>query len=546
MAMDTDALIEQLAFGKATPKLSSCLGLYLSPEVIYLSETHMEKGKPVVDHLIRVPVPAPAIKPGQTSGGTSLNTDFLKDNEKLSALIRQAMSQIRWNSKQVVVTLSHHLGILRYFTMPAIDRRFWAASVPMEAKKYIPIPFDGLNNDFQIVDIPAVGEGKPRQGALIAVTPKSNFPNIKDLLDKLGLTLLGMEVAPCSVLRMWNSLEAGRAKTPYCQAHFDGGSVRIMVSDKGIPVFFREIFLGVEASVQESRKVDIGGCVNFSQKQLSVAKLGQVCVSGVAAELEKWREVFAQELGMPVAVQNTPALLGIKGGDWAGYASIGAALRYLTPSALTIDLGNTGRISEAEKRTAKDIFLVAMAVSALLIGIGLFRESVYKYRARDLAKFKRQPEIDAKFINKSSQDIELLLRAMQEQADLLRAADPGTRIKLSAILKEVVSAMPEKVWLTKISISNPIKAGVGAGAELQLQGHASGVSLVEEQDLAFSFRDKLAQSPLIGKIFPDLQVSGVNGKPMDPESLQGLEQDALKQKLEERTVFDIIGRGKKK
>jgi hypothetical protein len=38
-----------------------------------------------------------------------------------------------------MVTLSHHLGLLRYFAMPAIDRRFWKTSVPLEAKKYIPI-----------------------------------------------------------------------------------------------------------------------------------------------------------------------------------------------------------------------------------------------------------------------------------------------------------------------------------------------------------------------------------------------------------------------
>src|SRR5579885_1222087 len=148
--MALDNLIEKLAFGTTTPQATHCLGLYLSPETIYLSETHEEKGRLVVDHLVRIPLPQP--EAGKTATGLStatLNTDFLTETAKLAAVIKPSMAQIKWGTKDVVVTLSHHLGLLRYFSMPAIDPKFWKTAVPLEAKKYIPIPFEMLSHDFQ-------------------------------------------------------------------------------------------------------------------------------------------------------------------------------------------------------------------------------------------------------------------------------------------------------------------------------------------------------------------------------------------------------------
>lgn len=544
MTMDIDALIEQVAFGKTTTKLSSCLGMYLSPEVIYLSEVHFENGRPVVDHLVRVPVPASAPKPGQTaSGATTLTTDFLNDSAKIQALIRQAMAQMRWNSKNVVVSLSHHLGLVRYFSMPGVERRFWASAVPVEAKKYIPIPFDALNHDFQVVGLPPSAEGKPRQGALIAVTPKKNLPSIKGLLEGLGLTLVGLEIAPCSVLRMWNALDGGKPKDPYCQVHFDGGSVRIVVSDKGIPVFFREVFLGAEASAQDSRKVDVGGCLNFAQKQLNVAKLNAMRISGATSDAEQWLEIATKESGTQAVLHDTPAMLGIKGGDWGGYASIGAALRFLAPTTMTLDLSDTGRISDVEKKTAKYILLLAGAFSLLLIALGLVGEMVCSIRARELRKYKREPDIEEVFMGKKPEEIEKLLAGMREQYKNLKVMEDGARLKKVELIREIIAAMPERTWITAMTFRESPTGDIDLSREMTVAGHASAASIVEEQDLSFEFRDRLKKSPLISKLFADLQVS-VEAARLGDE--QQANQEQYKRRLEERTTFRIIAKARKK
>lgn len=543
--MSLDENIDALAFGAKTQKYGACLGLYLSPDTIYIGETHLDKaGKLVVDHLVRIPIPqaeaAKGVAPGTQAGSATLNTDFLNDNAKLTALIRQSMSQIRWGTKDVIVTLSHHLGLLRYFAMPAIDRRFWRSSVPLEAKKYIPIPFDVLDHDFQVMPLPPDAQNKPRQGALVAVTQKKNLANIKALLEALGLRLAGIELAPCSVLRVWETIERPVSGKTHAQVHFDGGNIRILVADRGLPVFFREVFLSQAPTLGDIRKIDVAGCVGFAQKQLAVGPLAQLRVSGNVQGLPQWGEALGQEAGAKAAIQDTPAMLGIKGGDWGGYAAIGAALRYLSTSATTLDLAAIGRITEEERRTAKDIFILAGAVAGFFALSGLFTQFMCSQKQKELRRLRRDADIEAIFAGKDASEIERIMEDMRKHLDMLPRTDGPKTLDL---LKEMVDYLPEKAWITKLSMIEPLQKQANLPAELHITGNATGPSLVAEQDLAFAYKNALASSALIGKRYPDLQVS-VQARQNTDNS--GMDQAQLQASLEQRTGFTINAfRGKR-
>jgi len=541
--MELDELIDQLAFGSA-PKVSSSLGMYLSPEMIYVAEVHLGQGRIQVDRLLRIPVPAPepAKQPAlPTAPVTStLNTDFLADNPRLAPMIRQALSQVRWGTRNVMVTLSHQLGLLRYFAMPSVERRFWKSAVPLEAKKYIPIPFDILAQDHQVIPLPPDVGGRPRQGVLIGVTQRKNLANISSLLESLDLKPVGLEVAPCSVLRLWESLDKSAKGRPYAQVHFDGGSIRILLVDKGFPVFLRELFLGAQAQVSDLRKVDLPGCVAFTQKLLGVEPLGQARVSGAGVELAKWREAFSSELGLPVGIQDTAGLLGLKAADWGGCAAIGAALRFLQPTTMTLDLGRAG-VGDDERRCARDILLAAGLLALWFAGTGLFRTALYKFKARDLAHYRREPEVEAVFKGKGQAEIEEMFKAMEAQAELARGLE-GERVKATLILKDITESLPEKVWLTQINLVSPLLKGAQI-TELQLSGHAVAESLGQEQDLAYQFRERLLASPVLGKLFKDIQVS-VTASPLPPEAGRALDPGALSELLEKRTSFTISARAK--
>lgn len=537
--MALEDIIETLSFGETAPKVSHCLGLYLSPETIYIAQTRLDKagGQPVVEHLLRVPVPPPEGAEGKTGpGATTLNTDFLSDNARLGALLKQSMETVKWKSRHVMVTLSHHLGLLRYFTMPVIERPFWKTAVPLEAKKYIPIPFDALTYDYQVISLPGEAGGKPRQGALIAVTQRKNLANIKILLEGLGLTLCGMEVAPCSVLRLWQGLEKEAEAGPYAQVHFDGGNVRILVADKGVPMFFREVFLGQEASLADQRKVDLGNCLSFSQAQLGVGKLSAVRVSGGEPAPAQWKEVFSKEANLPVAVQETASLLGVKKGDWGGYAAIGASLRFIGVKTMALDMGAVGRVTDEEKRVAKDILLLALALSGALAFVGLFRETVYRFKAGELGKYKRDVSVEAVFANRSSAEIERMIRAMREQSEAVGVLGQEN-VKASAVLRDVVENLPEKTWLTSLDLNNPLQRTDRLAPELRLRGHAVGASKQEEQDLYFQVESNLRQGKVIKALFADVNGFFVQAK--GETETTSLSPDAFEEKREKRTEWNI-------
>ncbi len=543
--MAIDDVIERLAFGTSTPKTSHCLGLFLSPETIYVSETRLEKGRVRVDHLVRIPLPQ--LDASKTAGGLStatLNTDFLNDTAKLAAVIKTSMSQIRWGAKDVVVTLSHHLGLLRYFAMPAIDRKYWKSAVPLEAKKYIPVPFDQLSHDFQVAPLAADAANKPRQAALIAVTQKRNLTNVTALLDALGLKLIAMEVAPCSVLRVWDMLDKEGAAQAFGQVHFDGGNIRILLADRGIPVFFRELFLGPQATVNDLRKVDLAGCVAFAQKNLAVGAIGRLRVSGQGTALAQWAEAFGQETGARAEVQDTAAMLGIKAADWGGYAAIGASLRSVASSSMALDLGRVGRVTDEEKRVARDVSVACGTLAALFLVLGLFENALCAVKARQLSHLKRNPQLEAIFAGKSSTQIEQMLDTMQQQVSAGQMFTSASRPKMISLLKDIVDSLPEKVWLTQVTIQPPLQAGAPSAMDnstLQLSGNASGASVSEEQAMPYQFREALLKTSGVGRLFADLQVT-LSGHEMPSDPGRSLSPEELAKSLENRTTFTMTGK----
>jgi hypothetical protein len=540
--MPLDDMIEQLAFGKQTPKPAPCLGLYLSPDVIYLSETHKGKdGKLVVDHLVRIPIPSEGKNPTATA---TMSTDFLADPLKVAGLVRQSMSQLRWNTKSVRVTLSHHLGLLRYFVMPAVDNRFLPSAVPLEAKKYIPIPFDVLAHDYQALPLAPDATGKPRLGVLIAVTQKKNIANVEGLLKSLDLTLDGIEVAPLSVLRLWQAVDPAKDPAPFLHVHMDGGSVRIMVVEKGVPVFFREVFLGETATLDDLRRIDLPGCVSFVQKQLNMAGLARLRVSGNLPDLEAFKNAFSQETGLPAVIQDMPKLLSVKSGDWGGYAALGGSGHLLFPSESRVDLVAQDRITDEERRTARDIILGGAVLAGLLAVTGVFKSLTYNYKARELRRYRVDPDIKATLAGMDESDMQRRLADMKKQLDALKAVTATGRPDLSTVLREIITQMPTKIWLDHITITSPLMGADKDPMQVTLRGHAQDASVSLEQNLVFQFNDTLQRSTL-GKDFDiQLTLTKQGGSDAAAAGVPGMDPKALAEKLEGRTSFILDLRSK--
>ncbi len=542
-----DDLIERLAFGTDPGKGGPCLGLSLAPDVVYVAESRAVAGKLVADHLVRIPIPSDGKGPSATA---TMNMDFLEDPAKIGGLIRQSMSQLRWRSKDVRVTLSHHLGLLRYFALPAMDRKFLRSAVRLEAKKYIPIPFDILAHDYSTSPLPPDAGGRQRLGVLIAATQAKSVATVSGLLASLGLNLVGLEVAPCSVLRLWQAVDPQQDASSYAHVHIEGGNVRVMVLERGVPVFFREVFLGQDTGLSDMRKIDLPGSLSFVQKQLGLPAVTRLRVSGNRPDLPGLAGAFAQETGLSVSTRSMSQLLSVKSDDWGAYAALGASAPSPASASPPLNLAASGRVTDEERQSARDILLAGVVAALFFAGAGLWKSATYTYKAQELHRYQKKldPVIALSLAGLTPPAIDALINDMQRQLGQLQAVGAsGRNRQISSVLKEVIAAMPEKLWIEHLSIMADLMA-TDRPFEVVLRGHAQGQSVAEEQALAFSFKESLVKNPLLEKSFEvSMSVQKTKNADSDPGAPPKAAPDtkALAEMLERRTQFELELKAKK-
>ncbi len=262
------------------------------------------------------------------------------------------------------------------------------------------------------------------------------------------------------------------------------------------------------------------------------------------------KNAFAQDANLPAVVQDTPKLLSVKSGDWGGYAALGASVRSLGSTTSTIDMAATERVTDDERQTARDILILGALGAVFLAGAGLLKSATYTYRAQELHKYESQiaPDVKASLTGLDPVAIDGLLKDMQSQLDQMRSVTGVTakRPKLSLILKEIIDAMPDKIWLDHISISNPLMGADKQPMDITLRGHAQDVSVNAEQNLAFQLKDTLLRSPALGKTFDiSLALQKMAGDENAASNPNGMDPKALADHLEERTQFTLELRSKR-
>lgn len=495
-----EQLIEQLSFGRTQPRLSSCLGLYVSEDALYLAEVRLGVDKPIVSHLLRVPIVAKGGKDTKIAG--TLNSDTLAETERLAELLKPAIAQSRFSSQHVAVTLFNQFGLLRYFTLPKIDRKYWKTAVPAEAKKYIPLPFENTVQDFQVVDAVSNGDTK-RLASYFAITYKSNFEGIKALLEKLNLKLAGLEISSVSVSRLWGRLSGTMEEpTSYTYVHLEPLVARILIADKGMPVFSREVPITGDPKLDQ-RKVDLSGCLDFCRKQLSIEPSRNIWLTSESGpDAAVWKDFFAQETNLVVELKNPSQGLGLKQGGWGAQAAIGASLRGLTGSPLTLDLDPSNKVRDDDRRAAFSLMRMAAIITAFFLfmgGLSFANAWMTSSKARAL---RQKTGVIAAFEGKSADQILAMIQKMEQNAGVL-GGFVNRKVKLAYVLEDIADSVPNSLWITDVTAQSAISNGVlmATGAGLKLAGHVQGESSGAEQDTAILFKNTIQKIDRFNKIF---------------------------------------------
>ncbi len=446
------------------PEGNSHLGIYVSPKEICIAQVKIGKdSKPVPEHLVKFPTGFP-VKEGMLRP-LSLNNEFFNEKAAWVAQFKQAVKRVSWDTSNAVITFSPQFAILRYFVMPAIERRFWSKSIPLESKKYIPVSFEEVVYDFTAV--PA--DGGKKLGVLFGLTQRKSVEFITETLKSVGLTLSAIEINSVSMERMFGFLDA-KDHDSKGYIHFSGNSTLMLFSHGGYPVLYRETESDSSGTMSERRRLDVKGAVQFVDRYVGGKDYKSILLSGDGADA--WKPVAEKEAA-PIAAEvwDFAAASGLKDNDAASLFSCGAALRGRVPGKLKVDISGISTAANLEKQVQGYVWNITFLLGGFLLLLSLISQGRLFMMNSTISglnsKVMNFPELEGVDSDTIRTRIEGINNNLRMLSALVTDADP-----LAPKLAAVADNIPSELWLTDVQYDNPIAVSdmQGPARTLRLNG----------------------------------------------------------------------------
>ena len=440
------------------------LGIYISPKEICIAQVKLgadSRAEP--EHLVKFPTNFP-VKEGMLRP-LSLNGDFFNEKAPWIATFKQAVKNVSWDSSHAVVTLSPQFAILRYFLMPAIERRFWSKSIPLESKKYIPVSFEEVVYDFS--PVPA-NEGK-KLGVLFGLTQRKSVEFIAATLKDAGLTLGAVETTPISFERLFGYLDP-KEHDSKGYIHFSGNATHMLFSHGGYPVLYRESESDPGGTMSERKRLDVKGAMQFVDRYVGGVEYKAVALSGDSADA--WLPVAEKESDpIPVHIWDGAKACGLKDNDAAALLACGAAMRNRAHGPACLDISGITSAALLEKQVQNYVWYSTFVLGVLMLLMSLIAQVRVTILGSELAALKATginvPELDGMPAAAIRKKIELLQNNSKILNGLVTDVDPVAP-KLSAI----PDCIQPDIWLTNITYENSFALSEvqGGNKELHLRG----------------------------------------------------------------------------
>ncbi len=440
------------------------LGIYISPKEICLSQVRIGKdSKPEPEHLIKFPTDFP-VKEGMMRP-LSLNHDFFSEKASWISSFKQAVKKVSWDTTSVVITLSPQFAILRYFVMPAIDRRFWNKSIPLESKKYIPVSFEEVVYDFN----PVPAEGGKKLGVLFGLTQRKSVEFITETLKECGLTLSAVEITPVSMERLFGFLD-GKEHDSKGYIHFSENSTYMLFSHGGYPVLYRETESDSGGTMSERKRLDVKGAMQFVDRYVGGKEYKAIAISGDGTDI--WQPLAEKEAApIPVQVWDSAGASGLKNNDAAALFATAAALRGRANCPVTLDISGISTAAVLEKQVQNYVWLITFVLGGLMLFLSLIAQSRVLMLGSEISSLRAKginvPELDGMDAESIQKKIAVLQTNSQILNGLVSDVDP-----IAPKLAAIADRISPDLWLTNVTYSNPFALSeVQSGAkEMRLLG----------------------------------------------------------------------------
>lgn len=180
--------------------------------------------------------------------GFSVGQAAVLDTEKLSAALNDLFKEANVSTKIAGIAMPLSSALLPVIEMPALGERELAKMIPIEARKYIPVPIGEVTLDWQIVpkapDAPrdsysdaGLGTTGQEEGSrmekvevLVAAIHNEAINRYRDIIRRNGLEKTFLEIETFSALRSTSR----EHMAPVMLVDFGASSTKIVVAERGV------------------------------------------------------------------------------------------------------------------------------------------------------------------------------------------------------------------------------------------------------------------------------------------------------------------------
>lgn len=202
--------------------------------------THSIKASALVNDKQRFLLKNYAIMEIPPSAGSGKNV--FSDDITIAAL-KELVRLAKFGVKECVTAIPAFHTFSTVLTLPYLSEKDLAQAIPLEAKKYIPLPLKNVILDWTIIDTATetaqsspkdsnhVGASRlyPRVEIFLAVAPREIVEKFQLIFSRAGLKLRGLELENTALIR---SL-IGNDKSPAAIVNIGGRSTVALLVDKG-------------------------------------------------------------------------------------------------------------------------------------------------------------------------------------------------------------------------------------------------------------------------------------------------------------------------
>lgn len=486
----SDSLAENL-IGKNFKAHPDALGLYIGLDGMYIAQTSRKEGGVSLESLLRVPIADVDISKLKA---LELNEGFFTENNWLDALAKVA-SKKKWNGNKVVVSLSSSFSMLRHFVIPTlIERKRWKEAIPLEARKYIHFPFDKALCAYHVYEFETAATKQKHLGVIFALTPKTVVERMEKGLRSVGLDPVAIEPMPLSLSRAFcDSDKEAVDDSGRIYSFFGTDLASFIFTNHNAPVLVREVEVS-GSSPLERRRFEITNASEFIAKQLEKDPFEEAVIMG--CDSEHWMPLLEADSKKPVRKWDLREVYGIETKSAGEIAAIGASIKFYDSKSPDLDFIKGGRLSEYEYN-ASVMFWKIVGVVCILFLL-LFAKSYWGLHAAksDLARTKKQnTNLIADFDGLTASQIQNNLSRIKTQNQNLEKL--LQRHEITPLLVDLVSAIPEQMWISKLSYREQFPAGNSDVRSFTLEGFIKTQDSAQDLALGKQFYDKIIEMPAI-------------------------------------------------